>query len=133
MKSTVFSNWFLLFGNLKGFFYSITINIFLSRHLRNWNYWYWEGINAQSFSNTSEGIVRKSRGSSTFEFYCIFITKFFEVFRGGTLGAVRICERGGREGVLSSWGQNVKWHFNQNSKNHYQYYSEITYARSPFD
>ncbi len=44
----------------------------------------------------------------SFNFYCIFITKFFEVFRGGTLGAVRICERGGREGVLSSWGQNVK-------------------------
>ncbi len=34
------------------------------------------------------GVVRKSgRGSSIFVFYCILMIQFFEVFRGGTLGA----------------------------------------------
>jgi hypothetical protein len=37
-------------------------------------------IDAQSFSNSFEGVVRKSRGVSFSVFYCSFMTKFFKVF-----------------------------------------------------
>ncbi len=59
----------------------------------SWNIWCLIGytVDAQSFSNSFEGVlrvVRKSgRGSSIFVFYCIFMIQFLKVFWGGTWDA----------------------------------------------